>query len=296
MNLFFSSTEYEITGRNFPLLLSKLNLKKIPFENLYYSKNGLRITIDKKDQTQFTKLVSQSWKYKVISKKGWGAKLNYALKKIGVIIGAILFIVGAYFSDNILLKVRYGGDYSYFQKEINEVLERNGIKKFTHFSSIDYKDLSEQLYAENPLICYSLVKKEGNSLVIEVKKSQHFSGGVNANLKEIKATASGVILDLKVYRGVALKKIGDQVEKGEVIVSGERIEEDKVFSNFVLATVSILKTYEYAETGENSPDNLARVTAKAKALCGAEEYYSVNTTCENNKILVKLKYIIVLGG
>jgi len=90
--------------------------------------------------------------------------------------------------------------------------------------------------------------------------------------------------------------VGDSVTNGEVIVSGERVEEDKIYSNFVLATVSILKTYEYSEKGENTPDNIARVVAKAKMLCGQENYYNQITTCENNKILVKLEYIIILGG
>jgi hypothetical protein len=137
MNKFFNATEYEITGRNLPLLLHKINLKKIPFENLYYSQNGLRITIDKKDCKQFKRLVEQSWKYKIVSHRGLGARLGQALKRIGFIIGAILFIIGAHLADNILLKVRCCGDYIYFQKEIETVLERNGIKKFSTFSSID---------------------------------------------------------------------------------------------------------------------------------------------------------------
>ncbi len=293
---FFSATEYEISGRNFPLLLNKLNLKKIPFENLYTQENCLRITIDSRNDIAFKKIVGQSWKYKKVAKKGLGAKLGLAVKKIGIIIGVLIFIVGTYFADNLLLKVTYSGDYKYFQKEINAVLERNGVKKFATFSSIDCKEISEQLYSENPLICYSLVKKQGNALVVEVKKSQYYSGKLDTTKKQILSTCDGTIFDLKVYRGVALKKVGDSVTNGEVIVSGERVEEDKIYSNFVLATVSILKTYEYSEKGENTPDNIARVVAKAKMLCGQENYYNQITTCENNKILVKLEYIIILGG
>ena len=289
-------TEYEITGRNLALLFQKLDLKKIPFKNLYKTQDGVRISIDGKYNEQFLSILNQSWSYKTVSVSGKKIRLKKALKNAGIFIGILIFLLGTFFTDNILFSIKYSGDCSYFYRDIQAVLERNSVKKYSRFSSIDLRDLSEQIYAENPLICYSSVKKEGNFLVVEVKKSQNYTYGVDTTQKELKSTVDGRILQIKVYRGVALKKVGDEVKAGEVIVSGERVDEDKIYQGYVLATVSVLKSYEYTEQGEDSLEALARATARAKALCGAEEYYFEQTTCENGKILVKLEYVIILGG
>ncbi len=291
-----SFIEYEIFGRNFPLLLQKINLKNIPFKNLYKTPNGNRITVEEQYAKDFEGILNQSWKYKIVVQKGKRAKVNQMIKSLGIYLGIIIFVVGAYLSNNLLLSIKYDGDYSYFYRDIEAVLDRNGVEKYSRFSSINCKELSEQIYAENPLICYSSVKKEGNFLVIEVKKSQNYSYGIDTSLKELKSTVDGEILDLKVYRGTALKKVGDKVKKGEVIVSGQRVEEDKIYEGFVLASVTVLKRYEYREQGENSSEARARALARAKALCGQEEYYFEQTTCEKGEILVKLDYAIILGG
>lgn len=288
--------EYEISGKNFPLLIQKLNLKNIPFKNLYKIDNGYRLSVEKKDCKAVEDILNQSWKYTIISVSGTRQRVNALIKKAGLILGMLVFFVGAFFADNILLKVSYCGDYNYFYRDIQAVLERNSVKKYSRFSDIDCTDLSEQIYAQNPLICYSSVKKQGNFLIIEVKKSQDYSANIDTSKMELKATVDGKILELKVYRGVAIKKVGDEVKKGDLIVSGERVEEGKIYPSFVLARVAILKTYEYSEKGEDTIEARAQALARAKLICGAEDYYFEQTTCEKGKILVKLEYIIILGG
>lgn len=291
-----TTVEYEISGRNFALLLHKINLKRIPFFDLYKTPSGYRVKVEKNYCAEFESLLKQSWQYKVVAKRGKEALFLRLIKALGVVIGIIIFTIGCYFSGDLLIKIKYSGDYSYFYRDIERVLDRNSVKKYSRFSQIDCNLLSEQIYAENPLICYSLVKKEGNFLIVEVKKSQDYTYGVDTTVKQLKSTVDGQILELKVYRGTALKKVGDEVKKGEVIVSGERVEEDKTYQSFVLASAKILKSYEYREKGEDTSQNRARALSRAKVLCGAEDYYFEQISCENGEILVKLKYIVILGG
>lgn len=286
--------EFEVTGRNLPLLLQKINLKKIPFKNLYKTEKGYRLSVEKKYRKDLINILNQSWEYKILSLDDKESK-DRIFRSIGFIIGVIIFLLGTAFSSDYLISIKYCGDYAYFHKDIQEVLEDNSIKKYSRFSNIDCLDISEQIYAKNPLICYSSVKKSGNILIVEVKKGQDYTV-IDNTKKELVSAVDGKILELKVYRGVALKRVGDEVKRGEAIVSGQRVEEDKVYQGFVLASATIVSCYSYKEKGENSPENIAKVKLRAKALCGKEDYYFETASCEKGEILVKLYYLTVIGG
>ena len=89
---------------------------------------------------------------------------------------------------------------------------KNDIKKYRWFNSINLNLLQEEIYAENPLICYSSVYKRGNTLVVKAEKSTFFSGGINQDKTQLLAECDGEILSLSVLRGYPLKKVGDKVK------------------------------------------------------------------------------------
>ena len=281
--------KFLVTGKNLSLLLQKLNLKKIPFYDLEELDNKIYITIQKKDITRFIDLIGKTWYYKSIKKVGLGSIYQKISINLGLIIGAIIFLLSTFCLDNLLLSVKIEADTS-LHASITEVLKDNKVKKYSWFSSYNLHSLQEQLYAENPLICYSSVYKNGNTLVIKAQKATLFSGGVDKSITELKSTCSGEILSLKVLRGYPLKKVGDKVEKGEIIVSGQKVEEDKEYKTFVVATATILCTYTYESTEKES-----FALAKAKIDCNQEEYIFQEVKKQDDIVRVTLKYLTVLG-
>ena len=278
-----------IGGKNLSLLLNKLNLKKIPFYNLKECQDKIFITIENKHVKNFIDLIGKTWYYKRVKKVGFSAILNKVVKNIGIFIGAIIFTVSAFTLDNLLLSVKIEADSS-ITPCIKEVLNKNDIKKYRWFNSINLNLLQEEIYAENPLICYSSVYKRGNTLVVKAEKSTFFSGGITKDKTQLLAECDGEILSLSVLRGYPLKKVGDKVKKGEIIVSGEKVEEEKVYKTFVLASVKMLCTYTYV-----SQERESFALAKAKILCGEQEYLFQEITKQDNTVTITLKYVITIG-
>ena len=167
---------------------------------------------------------------------------------------------------------------------------KNKVKKYTLFYNFNLKDIQEQIYAQNPLICYSSVYKRGNTLVVKAEKATSFNGGIDTEKTSLISTCEGEIISLTILRGYPLKAVGDMVKKGEIIVSGQKIEEEKEYNTFVIANAKILCTYVYTSTEK---ENFALV--KAKLICGQEEYTFQEVTKNNDLVTVTLKYVITIG-
>ena len=295
MNNFSDCVTLHVQGKNFPLLFSKLSARKISFKNLcYLDKDKISITINSKDYKEFVAISKESWYNKKVGVTGIKSRLKHLFTKSGIILGALIFVFSCYFVNDYVLDVKILSD-SYFLQDINYVLERENIKKYTKFSKIDYRELSNLIYSENPLISYVQVKKSGNTLVIQVEKSTAYSS-IDKSIKEIVSTCDGEIIENIVYRGTPLKKVGDIVKAGDLLVTGEVVSGEEVFSTYVLARVSVLVNYTYDFECENTDKNKSYAILLAKLECGQEEYYSCEEIYIDGKFVVTLKYVKIFGG
>ncbi len=284
-----SGKKFLVGGKNLSLLLNKLNTKKIPFYDLENVLDKIYITIPTKWVKTFLNLVQKSWQVTFIKKVGFSGFADKLLKHLGIIIGAIIFVFSTFVFDNLVLGVKIEADSS-LHSGIKEVLNKNQVEKYTWFKRLDLKSLQEQIYAENPLICYSSVYKRGNTLIIKAERAVSFTGGIDKSITELTSSVNGEILELKVLRGYPLKKAGEKVTKGEILVSGSKVEEDKVYNTYVLASAKILCTYTY-----ESKDKKEFALTLAKLKCNQEEYLLEETKIDGDKVIVTLKYIVQIG-
>lgn len=292
MKEFSFCREYKIRGKNFPLLISKLNVRKIAFKNLKYDKKGdLLITVDKKDCDKFLAIVSESWYNIRVKDKGVVSLASYCLKKTGVFLGIAFFIISCYFCSDFVMGIKVKGDGQFFYSEVYSVLEESGVKKYSRFSKLNLKEIGNRLYDSSSLICYAQAKKEGNYLIITVEKSEQAPSTIDVTVKKLVTDVDGVVLDMTVYRGNALKNVGDEVKKGETLVDGTWQTDFGEYSTYVLAKVSVLvtETFEQAYNGKKEEQTLALLKAKTKL--GKEEYYSEKVEIINGIIKVELKYV-----
>ncbi len=293
MKKFSFCSEYEIVGKNFSLLLSNLNARKIDFKNLKYNKKGnLLITIDAKDSDKFIALLGNCWYNKSVKEKGVLSFFKYCLKKTGVLLGVAFFVLGSFIANGFILGVKIKGDGDFFKKDVFSVLEKNGVKKYTRFSSVDLKALSDALYDENPLICYASAQKNGNYLVFTVHKANSSPAKIDVDVKEIASDVDGVVYSTEVLRGTALKNVGDQVKKGEVLVSGTRLTDFGEYSSFVVARVKVLTAFYYEQSYSGKAQEKELALLQAEINCGQEEYYDYEIIENGDKISVKLRYIV----
>ena len=86
---------------------------------------------------------------------------------------------------------------------------------------------------------------------------------MDTDKENIVADVDGEIEYIKVYRGTALKNVGDQVFKGEIICDGYATVKDTTVKVGVIASVGIKAEYNYIYTSRNeNEENLAVIFAE----------------------------------
>ena len=282
--------KFLVSGSNLSLLLNKLKLNKIDFYNLHYvSEKQVSLIIPQKKVATFTLLVKNTWQCVELEKTGLGYLLTNLIKNLGIVVGAIFFIISTFVFNNFILKIEINAEDN-LDVAVKEVLQDNNIDLYTNFSKVNLAELKEQIYASNSLISYVSTIKRGNTLVINVKRANSFSTQINTSQSSLISTCDGVIAELKVLRGTPLKRVGEVIKTGETIVVGDKVEQEVTFTDYVIASAKIECEYVYKS---QEPQHIA--LAKAKLFCGQEEYVFQEVNVLDNVVTIKLKYYVIIG-
>lgn len=251
-------SRYEIKGLNLSRLLSSMVKKGIP---LYHVKrvasDKIRLSINFNDNEKFfanlNELCYNEKNVRKIRDGGLFSPINFLMKNLGVLIGVIIFFVSTYSLDDLILGTSFSGTGAVLEKEITEILEDYGVKKYARFSSLDLRALEDRLLESTEGISFASLKKEGKVLSVYTVKSKEPKSLLTGKETCLKSTVSGVIEDVKVYRGTAILSIGDKVNIGDTIVDGYVYRNDKVCPINVVAKATILeeitKTYIFDKEG-----------------------------------------------
>ena len=200
-----------------------------------------------------------TYKIRRIKIGGGNYPFYYLLKNIGIAVGIIIFIASCFIADDFIFSFSFTGSGSVYEREIREYLENNGVRVYTRFSDVDLKRLEDALLSSNDNLSFVSCIKKGNRLVIDSalsgKKPTRLSGKETALVSDV----TGVIRSIKVYRGTAVKCVGDTVENGEIVVCGYADVKDVRVDVNVVATVTVgySQKYEFIFSEENDGAALA---------------------------------------
>ena len=217
---------------------------------------------------------------KSLGKVGLGARLERLRKRVGVFLGAFLFLGLTLYADTLILKVEIQTDTA-LKTEILQVLEENGVQEFTVFSGKNIDFISAQILSLEG-VSFCSIKKTGSICIVEVRGSSFAQ--VEKRASVFTAERTGVLQSLVVLRGQRLVADGESVEKGTVLVKANG-EED-----FVVARASLLCVYEavFEETDEQ------RALAQGVLAVGGEDervrILAREVKQEEEKTVVRIEY------
>ncbi len=288
-------SRYQVEGRNIHALINILNKQKIEIRKLkIISKNAVIISIPFFDNKKFFAILNElCYNIKKIKDYGFGYPLLFFYRNIGLTLGAVFFIVLSIISNGYIFAISFTGSGNVYEGEIKEQLYRDGIKPFCSFSSFDLKKEASVILKENKNLSFVSLERKGNYLIVnsavkeekkEIKEQKPF----------LKSTCNGVIENLKVYRGVAKKNIGDSVCVGDMIV--EPKEYMSSYGN-VIACASIICDYKFSfENESDALENDALVLAKELLDREIVEEKTEKTKVGNRYIYsVTLKYRVIIS-
>lgn len=258
-------TVYKISGLNGDNLVNILKNKGIILYNIKKKDaKTLFISINYVDNEKFFAITRDlCYNIKRVGERGKFRHFALLCRNFGIIVGALFFSLVSVISDNLVFSVEYRGSGSVYARELTEYLSSQGIGKFSRFSEIDLPALSDKILSATDKISFAECAKNGNRLIIYTALSPEPVKPLDTDKEFLISDVDGVIEQIKVYRGTALKKAGDSVKKGEKICEGYALIKDTVVKVGVIAAVYVKVDYVYVYNSENDgEENFASVFAE----------------------------------
>lgn len=226
---FKSKISLSIKGRNINRFIKKLTTKKINILSLtQINQNEAKIIIYKEDYEEVLKIKSI---YEVLEEDTFGyikikklIKLNTHLI-ICLLVGIAIFLI----LTNIVFDIEVVHSNKEIRNLIKDELKENGIKKYTLKKSYKKLDkIKENILNKHPdKIEWLEIETKGTKYIVRVEEREIIKNK-NDNLpRNIVAKKDAIIKKVIASKGVITRDTDDYVSKGDTIINGDIILEEK---------------------------------------------------------------------
>jgi sporulation protein YqfD len=232
---------------------------------------------------------------------GKGLPILFLLRNFGLVLGAILFTAIVFLSSNRIFGIEYSGSGKALKHSVQEYLSTRGITVYSKFSDIDLSRLEDEILANNDGLTFVSVEKKGNILSVYAILRKENVNVLKGDCARLVSTVSGVVESVKVYRGTAMVKVGDQVEKGALLVDGFVNVKEQVLTTNVIACVTLKTqrnfTYVWERSGESQTalilareqldgvEILSESVTEKEIIRGSDTVYEYSVTFEYRSVL-----------
>ncbi len=267
--------EYYVEGLSVSRAVEKLAGLGVPVLSARRDgKKGLYLQVDAKHHKKaFAILRGSCYNVKRTDRRGLSRFAVFLKKQAGLIAGALLFFAAAAFLQSRVLAVRVTGSGAYLGAQVEEILARGGVKRFSA-PPAEYAPLRAAVLAL-PRVSFCSFRKEGGVLTVDVEVSEE----PVPLKKELLVPATGTVEELTVIRGTPLVSVGEEVRKGETAVAGYLLIGGERREAVVIAQIKV----KYPFSAEYAGDEGA---ALAQAALDFGEIDGVQTTKTESGYLV----------
>ena len=300
MALFCVKERLYIQGLMPERALLRLRRASIPvFDVKKTDKTTLCISVQKQDVEKIFAIYPKvcynttehaSFTVRLAPKKGPAKWLQNAKKRVGLLLGALLFIALTAFADGFVCGVDFVGTDVY-ARETYAALQEANVRLFAPYRGGKEDMLCAKLLSIDG-VGFCSVKKKGMRLVVEIRTAPFAESG--AKNGKLYAERSGKVLSMTVLRGTPLKKIGDFVNAGEPLVGDWFFTEDGGQVRVqAIARVRMACTYESEIVAQSEEESFAKAYLAVGAVAENVTLKSREITATKSGFLVKLSYEIV---
>ena len=278
MPVFFVKERLCIRGLMPERALLRLRRAGIPlYEIKKIDEKTLLVSVEKRDvkkvfatypQSYYNVGESSSFTVRFAPKKGLARWTNAVKKRVGLLLGGLLFLSTTAFADGFVFGVEFVGT-SVYAREVYSALQDANVRLFAPYSSGKEDLVCAKILALDG-VEFCSVQKRGMRLVVEIRTAP-FSKDTPKN-GELYSGHTGEIVSITVLSGTALKKKGDFVNAGESLVGDWFVKEDGGQVRVqAIARVCMACVYE----GEFLTDSEEQAFATAYLTVGVDESISL---------------------
>ena len=197
--------------------------RNITIWNLKRNKNTmLFFNVRIKEFKEVCKIVKQlNCKLKIRSKKGLPF-LMYKYKKrktFAILLIIVVFIIGL--SSMYVWNVDIIEENNQELPNIRQDIEEAGIKLGTLKSKINSKEIINKIRLKRNDVAWMGIEKKGTNIIVKLVKADQKPEKVDTNeYSNIVSDKTGVITKINAQNGTANVKVGDTINKGDILING----------------------------------------------------------------------------
>lgn len=183
-----------------------------------------------------------------ILKKGGLPSWLKSLKKRWVLLwGTLLFLILLGFASRRIWFVEVSGCQNMDQEVLLTTLLKEGVGRGKNIRGLVLSDIGRRVEALYDEIAFLGLEREGVCLKITVWEARGEGASLDYSIPcDVVAEKSGVITRLTVYRGEARVKVGDRVERGDILISGTVTawDESMTYTTHAMGEIYMARVYE----------------------------------------------------
>lgn len=149
------------------------------------------------------------------------AFLSRYRKRYGIAVGAALAAAGCIYFSQVVVTIEIQGNDRLSDSAVLSALSELDIKRGTPIRDLDLHYCENELEIMLEDVAWAGIRRTGNRIVVQVKetveKPEMHSGRMPCNIVSAK---DAVITYMSVHKGVAVRKTGDFVPEGTLLISG----------------------------------------------------------------------------
>lgn len=202
-------------------------------------------------------------------------------KHICFAIGILFFLLLGKILSLYIWNISFDGNYSYTNVELMKFLNANSISNGLFKSKIDCDNIEYLLRTNYSDITWVSAEIKGTKLIIHIK--ENFDGYIAKNETrpyDIASNIDGKITSIITRSGVPLIKAGDDITKGQILISGivDTYGDNEIFVSrkFVQADADI-----YADVDIHYQDEINRIYQKKNYTGEVNNIYTINVFGKN---------------
>lgn len=157
----------------------------------------------------------------VSRKKGFIFSLMKYKKRYGFAAGLLLSLSLIFYLSNIVLKIEIQGNNDLSEAKILECLFESGISYGKFIPDISFKEAERKILTSFDSVSWNSIRHSGGRIVVEIDEAKQPVKIIPENIPcNIVALRDAQIVNTEIYSGIFVRKLGDAVKCGDLLVSG----------------------------------------------------------------------------
>ncbi len=215
--------------------------------NMYdikYKKDYLILKVEESDLERIEKLNYFS-DIEILKYLGFKGKLLFFKEYIFDFVMLIVFLIGIYLISNIIISIDIKHENKKLIKEVDTLLKEKDIKKYTINKDLGtLNSISDEIVHEHrDFLDWLSINKQGMKYIVSFEERILTNEKKQQPYCHIVAKKDGVIKQIKAISGVNLFERADYVKKGDIIISGQIMLNDKIKDNICAEGEVIAETW-----------------------------------------------------